>query len=427
MRYLLLLFLAFLDVVIVYFMCYGLIDEKFRFSLKNKIETLQTIQTYGMGIIATLALGSIFYFLGGHVHRVLAVFICIGLIKFISKTTWTKAVSIYVMYFTAVIFLQILLTIPFYFFDLEQSIMFISGQIVTVVIIAYIYFATRTRLSKIFWFIELNLAFKFGVFALTLILIVSLFIINFEYTISHILYFFILIGAVLIALFQVMLRVNRKQKFERQQKYINELEAQYSAISSFKHDYTNILLSLSGYIMNEDLDGLEKYFKEKIVPTGDALKKNANNVEGLANLNIQTLKGLILVKLNYASLSNIKVIVDIPFLVNEINVDEISLSRIMGIIIDNAIEESIECEDALIEIGVVKKADKCIIVVTNTCRPKLANMQQLMKKGYTTKGNGNSGLGLSNLNKLIDRIEDASLSTEMKDGKFAQIIVITNS
>jgi len=43
------------------------------------------------------------------------------------------------------------------------------------------------------------------------------------------------------------------------QDYTHNLEAMYNGLRSFKHDYINILLSMSGYIENNDIDGLKEF------------------------------------------------------------------------------------------------------------------------------------------------------------------------
>lgn len=49
----------------------------------------------------------------------------------------------------------------------------------------------------------------------------------------------------------------RKDAYNRLQEYTNQVENMYSSLRSFKHDYNNIMLSISGYIESEDMDGLK--------------------------------------------------------------------------------------------------------------------------------------------------------------------------
>ncbi len=52
----------------------------------------------------------------------------------------------------------------------------------------------------------------------------------------------------------------RQKALEYLQDYTHNLEAMYSGLRSFKHDYVNILLSMSGYIEHGDMGELKDYF-----------------------------------------------------------------------------------------------------------------------------------------------------------------------
>lgn len=64
------------------------------------------------------------------------------------------------------------------------------------------------------------------------------------------------------------IQTDAKQKaLQDLQDYTSNLEVMYNGLRSFKHDYINILLSISGYIENGDVDELKNYFDNKIFPT----------------------------------------------------------------------------------------------------------------------------------------------------------------
>lgn len=58
----------------------------------------------------------------------------------------------------------------------------------------------------------------------------------------------------------------RQDSYNRLQEYTNQIENMYSSLRSFKHDYSNIMLSMSGYIEANDMDGLKEYFDKEILP-----------------------------------------------------------------------------------------------------------------------------------------------------------------
>ena len=52
----------------------------------------------------------------------------------------------------------------------------------------------------------------------------------------------------------------------------------YSSLRSFKHDYSNIMLSMSGYIEANDMDGLKEYFDKEILPLSKKITKNTAHI-----------------------------------------------------------------------------------------------------------------------------------------------------
>ena len=56
----------------------------------------------------------------------------------------------------------------------------------------------------------------------------------------------------------------RQDSYNRLQEYTNQIESMYSSLRSFKHDYSNIMLSMSGYIESNDMEGLSDYFNKEI-------------------------------------------------------------------------------------------------------------------------------------------------------------------
>lgn len=54
--------------------------------------------------------------------------------------------------------------------------------------------------------------------------------------------------------------------FQALQQYTAQVESLYNSLRSFKHDYSNILLTLYEYIDTRDMDGLTSYFTRNILP-----------------------------------------------------------------------------------------------------------------------------------------------------------------
>lgn len=65
-----------------------------------------------------------------------------------------------------------------------------------------------------------------------------------------------------------------REKNKQLNLYTKEIEELYNSLRTFKHDYKNILTSMSLYISEKDMDGLAEYFKKTVLPTDLIINNN---------------------------------------------------------------------------------------------------------------------------------------------------------
>ena len=120
-------------------------------------------------------------------------------------------------------------------------------------------------------------------------------------------------------------------------------------LSVFKHDFANMVSVINGYIAADDMNGLKKYFSsfqndyEKLQNL-DILNTNIINDAGIYNL--------ISSKYKKATDLNINFQLDIFFDFSKLLIDTYEFSKILGILLDNAIEASKECQTKYIRLSV---------------------------------------------------------------------------
>nr|WP_242699822.1 GHKL domain-containing protein [Enterococcus sp. DIV1271a] len=218
---------------------------------------------------------------------------------------------------------------------------------------------------------------------------------------------------------------NKEQK--RQMNYLIEYSEQaeknYLEILKFKHDYKNILISLEEYIESEDLSGLKDYFRNSIKATGTIFDQEIFKMSSISNIKIREIKSVILSKLYMAHQEGIHVNISVPKVVEKIEMPTMVLVRMLGIILDNAIEASREIEQPEIEIAIVADHKDCTFMLINKCKSNLPKLHDLKKPNFTTKP-GNSGIGLANLDDLVKLNTNVFLDTKIQSDKFIQIITI---
>lgn len=211
----------------------------------------------------------------------------------------------------------------------------------------------------------------------------------------------------------------RQEAFDALQRYTEQLENTYDTLRSFKHDYHNIMLSMSHYIESGDMDGLKLFFNEKITPLDRQISKDTAHLNQLENLKIPELKGLLTSKLLYAADQDIDVKIDVRDEVSTLPMDAIDLVRVMGILLDNAIEAALESDTPALQFSMVALEKECLIIIKNTFVDKGIPLASIRRPDVSSKGK-NRGVGLYNVEQIVQKYKDIFWETETSEGLFVQ-------
>lgn len=218
----------------------------------------------------------------------------------------------------------------------------------------------------------------------------------------------------------------RQDSYNRLQEYTNQIENMYSSLRSFKHDYSNIMLSMSGYIEANDMEGLRDYFDKEILPLSKNITKNTAHINQLINIKTTELKSIISSKLLYAIELNINVGIEVTDEVTSIPMDTLDLCRVIGIFLDNAIEATLETDQPTIRFALINLDTEYIFIISNTFLEKGIPYATLSKPNVSTKG-VNRGIGLYNAHEIIAKYNHIFLDTEIKNKSFVQRLQISKS
>lgn len=215
------------------------------------------------------------------------------------------------------------------------------------------------------------------------------------------------------------------QEIEAYYEYTLRIESINNEMRKFRHDYVNILTTLSDYIREDHMPGLRKYFDEHIVPMKDKLKTRSIKMNGIEKLKVREIKGLITTKIIQAQEKRIPISIEVPDEIDRIDMNTVELSRIIGIITDNAIEASENIDEPLINIAFIDNDESVTFIVMNKCSDDIPKIHELFEQGFSTKGD-NRGIGLSTLKELTDSNENVLLDTVIENGYFVQKVEINN-
>ena len=216
-----------------------------------------------------------------------------------------------------------------------------------------------------------------------------------------------------------------KQKLEQQKKYIESLEKNNNEIRKFKHDFNNIILGLEGYITSNEVDNikLRDYFYNNIKNFNTKIELDNIVLSHLNNIKVPSIKNLLTNKIMSAQNNDFKVNICVDDEINNFYVNEMQLSRILGIFLDNSLEAGLELEhNRFIELIILKANKTIVIQITNTFYNTNLDIDKINESGYSTKGK-NRGIGLSSADDIINK-QNMILNTRIEDNLFKQILTI---
>ena len=120
---------------------------------------------------------------------------------------------------------------------------------------------------------------------------------------------------------------------------------------------------------------------------------------------------------------NIQINLDVFLDLNEIEerMKIYDFTRILGILLDNAIDAAVECEKKIINVTFRKEMsnDMIAVIIQNTYNNKDVDTETIYQKGVSSKAN-HSGLGLWKIRQILMRNNNLNLFTTKNDEFFTQ-------
>ncbi len=241
--------------------------------------------------------------------------------------------------------------------------------------------------------------------------------------------FVVTLGGISIYIFsnnQKLAFATREKVIEQRamQLYIDEISKQNEEINQFRHDYLNILSSLESYLEEGDLQALTVYYQQTIQPTRTLFLENASKLSALQKIDHPAIRGIFMTKLLLAQEKGISVHLEMTGkIIFPKHVFDLNLIRILGILLDNAIEEVDALGKGELAVAFFQEKDALVILIQNTVRNPVKPLYQLKKQGFSTKGKGR-GYGLSTVDELMSQTSTLLLETTISQHLFVQKLTL---
>ena len=211
-----------------------------------------------------------------------------------------------------------------------------------------------------------------------------------------------------------------KRDLESAQRQIHSLKILHDTVRSFKHDFDNIVNSIGGYVVNEDIEGLKKYYNQLLEECN-----RTNNLYALSPsvINHPAIYYILATKYYEADKENVQIHLKVFLDLNEIEkrMKIYDFTRILGILLDNAIDAAKECEKKIINVTFRKEVsnERITVIIQNTYSNKDVNTEEIYQKGVSSKEN-HSGLGLWKVRQILMHNNNLNLYTTKDEQYFTQ-------
>lgn len=205
--------------------------------------------------------------------------------------------------------------------------------------------------------------------------------------------------------------------------YVDRLEVMHDELASFRHDYTNVLLTLDQGVRTKNINQIEQIYHNVIAPTTKLINHQELDIVKLSHIKVPEVKSLLSVKVIAAQQQNIQVMVDIPQPIEEIAMPIVNFIRVISVLIDNAIEEAVQSKDKRLQLALFEIEEQQYFLVRNSSDHNEIDLQRIYEKGYSSK-KGNEGFGLHSVKHMIDQTPHATLETTFDPPYFTQKLML---
>lgn len=213
-----------------------------------------------------------------------------------------------------------------------------------------------------------------------------------------------------------------KQQLESMSIYTKQLEQSYDQMRQFRHDFKNLLLAIDA---NKPEDGKQAQYLAALHDYSDqALAQNVLRFSDLTRVQVPTLKTLIVTKLTLAQQQGIHIHFECLNPITQLPSDEITVIRIVGILLDNAIEASAASINKQMKVLLIDSDCDQELIIENSYAGQLPSVAQMRKQGFSTKGE-NRGFGLANVESLLDQHAELALTNYVAAELYGASLVLT--
>ncbi|QUH21912.1 sensor histidine kinase [Alkaliphilus sp. B6464] len=216
----------------------------------------------------------------------------------------------------------------------------------------------------------------------------------------------------------------KNRQYEHLMLYTELVDQLVMNFRKFRHDFNNIMATLNGYFENNDIEGLKEFYNKEILREYGKIDIT-DDISYINHIKNPAIRGVLSTKMVYAMQLGVEFKISILQDIDDMQIKTIDICRILGILLDNAIEEAMNTEDKIVSFGIMEDNQEISLVVSNTFKDK-PQINKIFTNSYSTKG-VNRGMGLKILKEIIKSYHNVIINTLIDENLFVQEIIINKT
>ena len=214
---------------------------------------------------------------------------------------------------------------------------------------------------------------------------------------------------------------HQNERIRDNKEYVTELENNYENLRHYQHDYKNILLSAEALAEANKLSETKQFLASAIHDDADFSSEMNKNTQYITD---NVIRGLVLNKSFTAKQVGVSFAVLVNKPLDTPSLSPIVLTRLLGILFDNAIEAATTSELKKVEVLFDPEKNYLEIIIKNTFNPQSKpDFTQIFETGYSTKGSGR-GIGLATVKDITRHYNNILVDTTIENDSFVFSLVI---
>lgn len=201
--------------------------------------------------------------------------------------------------------------------------------------------------------------------------------------------------------------------------YYQDLSGSLQSMQEMRHDMKNIFFTMGNFVNRSDDAEMKTFFWEKIYPYSVEAMSQNELLSRLYQIPSESLRAFFYLKLSQALNQKLSVKLELNLIPEEfqIDMDIIDLTRILGILLDNAIEEAVKLPEGILEVKLIGTDAGCSYIIRNSITEQ--TRAQGVQAGITSKGAGR-GNGLRIVRNLLSQYRNVTLNSSLQTQMYIQ-------